>query len=387
MNIVYLISTLKRNSGKGGHYNSLKTIANEIATFNNVTVINIGVNDSPVLSEETNSFNYIFLRIGKFSLLTSFRRLNDRAVTLNPEIIHCFDRSSFLWGSYISEELKLGLFLTKCGGRIPKWFPKIKNLIVFNPRDFDFFNEKFSTGIKVYLIPNRVGLIKPDHERIDRLRSQYVKDGELVLLRIARFSQLNLKSIEQSINLVRSLSGKIKIRLIVIGDDQDKHVYESVLSMANDSNISIISDPFFTRGAQQLIPVSDAVISSGRSLMEAAYFERPVLVPNQNFDIPVLLSEKTFSKSFYENFSYRTDFNGFSIVKESVLRDIYDVLTNDDSKSVNRDFLQKINSQYFLLAPAIPKYMNLYANSEYAPYDSLKTDFLINFFHVYRGVI
>src|SRR5690554_7185249 len=163
MNVVYFISTLKGNSGKGGHYNSLKTLANEISREHTVTVINIGIKDSIILNQDANNFKYVFIEISVISFLSSFIKLKTLIKKIKPEVIHCFDRSAYLWGSHIARKLKIKLFLTKCGGKTPKWFPNAKNFIVFNPKDFDYYKNKRNKNNPINLIPNRVTPRSEEH--------------------------------------------------------------------------------------------------------------------------------------------------------------------------------------------------------------------------------
>lgn len=387
MKLVYFITTLKGNSGRGGHYYSLKTIANEMSKDHNVTVVNLGFKDSIVLNESENNFEYFFLKINILTFLSSFLKLKSLVQIINPEVVHCFDRSAYLWGAYAASKLKLKLFLTKCGGNIPSWFPNPKNFIVFNPKDFDYYQNLLHKDNNIYLFPNRVTHISPDNERIEKLKKKYVKEGEMVLLRIARFTKLNKPSIEQSLNLIDSLNKRLNIRLIIIGDIQDRTVYDSILKKINYSNTTIIIDPYFTLNANELIPIASAVVSSGRSLMEAAFFERPVLVPNISFNIPVLLTKKSFTYAFYENFSYRTSFNDVICSEEHVLEEIINVLTMVSYQKVNKEFLTYTNKEYFSLISIVPNYIKLYKNASVSSSLNLIKDFGINFIFVLKSIL
>ena len=314
MKIVYLITA--SSEGKGGHYYSLRETAKIFNKHEDVMILSIGVNKSPVLE----SFNDRYIHISYRNIFhTTFEALKTIRA-LNPDIIHAFDINSFHYARLASLMYKIPTIITLCGGKNPKYFPFHYNAIMYSLENVNFLKSKKKfKNTKFSLIPNRVSLIQQDYGAIIKIKNN-ISIEHKIFLRIARFSELHKDSILQSMRLVKLLSDQgFKVHLLVIGYIYDKEVYNELLSY-KPINVTFLTDDEFTVNASRLINVADYVIGSGRSFMEAALLGKIMLAPTANTSIPIIVNNDNIKKLFKLNFSnrYYDDRSENDIIKEVI---------------------------------------------------------------------
>lgn len=312
MKIGFFISCIEAlNSGKGGHYHSLeaynKTLNDSsIETF----VFNIGNKDIKILRD--NIKNYHFIETG-INLFKAIEKVEILILEHGIDILHFFDKPSSFFALYIGRKHQLNVISTKCGGPISKfWYPLTGSIIVFTKEDEKYFNResKFKSS-SILLIPNRVYPFSLNFDRIKLIGNKInLQEDAKIFLRICRISEQNKKSIIGTIELVEDLNKRsLKSIYIIIGLIENRRIFEYIQNKYNQKNGYFFTDSIYTENSKEFIPIADFVVGSGRSLMEAAFFGKPILFPTTNNKYPVLLSSSNFDIAFERNFSSRVILN------------------------------------------------------------------------------
>lgn len=291
--------------GRGGHFYSLFSTVKAISIWTNPIVLNIGVKPSPVFSR-FDPDSYVFLQYKK-SLFELQRGFNQIVQKHTPDVIHSFDETSLFFARNACRLFKIPLIHTKCGGPNPKrYFPFVGTLILYSQENFEYFSssKKFKSTRK-FLIPNRVLRTPLDTERTEELKSVIPAEG-FIFMRIARISRFHLKSIMDSIRLIRWLREEgLVCTLLIIGVIQDHETLKTVKDNL-DEHVILVTDEKFTVNASGLMGIADAIIGTGRSAMEAAMHGKILLAPVKNWDTPALVNENNISTFLFYNFSERT---------------------------------------------------------------------------------
>lgn len=332
MNIAYLITTL--GHGKGGHFYSLNTIANELGKTHNVNIINIGSNPSTVLKGSYVKYNFISCK--GYDFIKIYRQIKELTEKLNIDIFHAFDVESFAFSRLLSKFYHQSNFLNKCGGPNPsKYFPIADNQIVFSKENFNYFINKGKSQV-VKIIPNRVKKIKINSMRIKKFYEKYGLIKEIKILRISRISDHYKETIIQCINLSQYLKSKgIKNKFILIGAIQSKSIFNEInIYIRNNNmeeNVIIESDEDFTNNASELLDIGDLIIGTGRNFMEASSIDKALLVPYFNSKYPCLVNDDNFSSFFSTNFSPRSRIPNYNVNRN--LESITSMIENNESIS------------------------------------------------------
>lgn len=378
MKVCYVISCMKLNTGLGGHYHSLKATAEALSKEVSVLIIIVGNNPCPTIEQSGLPYERIPVT---YNIIGGIKHLIKSLKAFKPDVLHSFDNKADFFARSASNYLKIPKINTKCGGASPnKYYPDQKNLIIYSREDFGYFskNEKFKDS-NVYLIPNRVVEIIDDEERIKDVKKN--TKHKTVFLRISRIGDYYKKSLIQAINLIKWLTAEgSDAELIILGKIESEAIYNELKEYASGERVTFVTDPRFTSNASQLIGVSDAVIGTGRGIMEAASKGKILLTPLKGSKYPVLVTGENFDELFHYNFSERnkvTDYDeakNLSLVKEIIGTD---ALLKDHSK-----FIKQIYTDNFSIDSKIDTYLNIYKSLKYSK-DSLK-DYLLHFIILVR---
>lgn len=361
MRILFFITA--NGNGRGGHYHSLNHISKVLGKHHEVKIITIGVGNSGVL--EANPFFEKHIFFNGFNLIEFRRDLKKIREQFKPDIYHCFDVTTYSIVRIFVSSRKNKIILTKCGGPNPKpyHFPHVHNLILFSLENKYWFENKIKfKESAIYLIPNRSGTLKIDPKYVP-----IKKDiDSFVFVRICRITNAYEKSIYDSINLINKLSDKCShnVKLYIIGSKQDYDLYNNLIKdkAVLNGNVIVITDPRYTLEASKMLYLSDAVIGTGRGIIEAMSLSLPVLTIDEKGDIPVLLNESNFYDAFKTNFSERNNFdeddtrlNFNNIVKLIENKSYYNEISN---------FSKTMFDKYFELAKAVKEYQKVYTESK-----------------------
>jgi len=363
MKVLFLITVT--GHGRGGHFHSLNHIASALGSEIEVGIVSVGPGTSEVL--KTNPFFITSIYSNGINLFQTRMQLKQALTAFSPEIIHCFDDSVYNLIKTLHLSTKRPIVLNKCGGPNPKSYPLVENLILFSTENLGWFKrqKKFSRT-PIYLIPNRVRAIKPQPISLVKPKESFC------FMRIARIGQKYRKSLEDSIRLVGQLKEMGQsVSLFIVGVVQEPEVYSKLQVLSQDKNVTFITDDKFTSEAAKMLVLADAVIATGRGVMEAASLSLPILTPAGNSDIPILINE-----SNYEAFS-SANFSGRGLATEQDLRsniqDILSIVADRTRYEQSASFSAFLFTNHFDVYSGIPKYLEVYRNA-------LKSQFKVSAF-------
>jgi glycosyltransferase involved in cell wall biosynthesis len=143
----------------------------------------------------------------------------------------------------------------------------------------------------------------------------------------------------------------------------------------------------YTQEASKMLYLADAVIGTGRGLMEAASLKKPLLGINSRGSVPCIIDADTFFDAFKTNFSERNTFNDKHI--DNDFDKITKMIGNVDYYNELSNFSDSVFSKYFDIEQSADLYLNFYKNCQYGN-NKLKDDFLIvlrNFRHFYKSYL
>jgi glycosyltransferase involved in cell wall biosynthesis len=252
--------------------------------------------------------------------------------------------------------------MTKAGGPNPRrHFPHAADIICFSVENHRFFSAhpKFRRA-RLHHIPNRAVEIEDDPVRIARIRAMLDPDKP-VLMRIARFNPHYRESILQAVNLTNRLNGDgVPCQLVLIGTPQIPSVYEEILALRNE-NIHLLAQDEFTVDASKVLGLADVVISTGRSVMEAAGKGKVLLTPIAGGSIPVLISEDNFQGFFETNFSPRNSLEGYD--EEANYAAIRNVIADPGRTAAMKEQASSWFRDHFDIHRALEKYEEMYSQA------------------------
>jgi hypothetical protein len=359
MKILYFISV--HGHGRGGHFHSLNHISKKIAEEHEVKIISFGPGKSDIIESNPHFLKHIYFNGLNFFKLR--KTIKQETRKFKPDIFHCFDVGSYNIIRLIIPSNKNKLILNKCGGPNPTHFPHVKNLILFSVENQEWFkNQNKFKNANIHLIPNRVKPLQlnPDFKPIEKI------PGDFIFIRICRIGHMYKKSILDSINLIsKLLEANLKnVKLYLIGVIQDTDVFEEFKNheFVKNGHLTILTNSKFTNEASKMLYLADAVIGTGRGLMEAASLGKPLLTINKNGDIPVLLYDPYFDDAFKTNFSERNVFPELN--NSDNIKRIIQIINDKVCYNENSSFVMQSFEKYFNLKKAKEAYPTAYNESK-----------------------
>jgi glycosyltransferase involved in cell wall biosynthesis len=357
MNILYFISVF--GHGNGGHFHSLNHISNSVGALNNkIRIISFGSGTSKII--QSNKFFKKHLFFNGLNILKLKENINTEILFDRPEIIHCFDENCYNIIRLFLSTKCYKIVLNKCGGPNPKYFSNVPNLILFSLENQLWFKDKFLNS-DIYLIPNRVNKINFNKKLYHRI------DSDFNFVRICRISKFYKKSIFDSINLIDLLiyNGNSNIKLYIIGVIEDLLLANYIMShpLYISGKIKLVTNSNLTIEASQMLYLADAVIGTGRGLIEAASLSIPVLAINSKGNIPILIDSNTFQDGFKTNFSERNIFEDKEVNNNinKVIQIIKEKNFYDEISKYSFSFFQI----HFNLKNSETKYIEVYKNAKF----------------------
>ena len=360
MKIIYFISV--HGHGRGGHFHSLNHISRVIGSEHRVKIISFGPGKSDIIAS-----NPFFRSHIDFNGLNFFKLqliIKQEVQVFQPNIIHCFDEGSYNIVRLITPSNKYKLVLNKCGGPNPKNFSHVQNLILFSLENQEWFQaQKKFNSTNIHLIPNRVKPLNfnPDFTPIKKNTENFI------FLRVCRIGYSYKKSIVDSINLISMLleANFKNVKLYLIGVVQNADIFEEFKKheLVKNGHLKILTDSTFTYEASKMLYLADAVIGTGRGLMEAASLGKPILAIDKNGEIPVLLNDRYFNDAFKTNFSERNVFPKLN--KTDNIKSIAKLISDSSSYQKNCSFVKQIFEKYFSLENAKEAYLKAYKEAKF----------------------
>lgn len=369
MKILYMISVF--NEGSGGHYHSLDHISRAVAEAEDVSIISIGKRESSALSSNLYYRGNLFFN--GYNLIRFFERLNYLLTEVNPDVIHFFDAYSYSIVTLNPFYRRRPMLLTKCGGKNEIHYPKANVLTLFSKENMDYFlcQQKFKNTY-MRLIPNRVQPLLPLKEIAPNIFAH--DSNSFSFMRIARIGPAKLKSILDSIRLIKSLqlsSAGVDVCLVVVGYVEDPSVLNLLMKeVASESlPVTFVTDEKITKRGSDCLIAADAVIGTGRGVMEASSLGIPVLCPANNSNIPILLKNEEMMHDFFDtNFSGRINVDGAAL--NSNVLEINKMISDLNYRKKLSDLSENFFRNNFDLSHARSKYCLVYNDTKKINFDN-----------------
>ena len=165
--------------------------------------------------------------------------------------------------------------------------------------------------------------------------------------------------------ILKLLEGNLKnVKLYLIGVVEDADVFEELINhiLVKSGHMIILTESLFTNEASKMLYLADAVIGTGRGLMEAASLGKPLLAINKNGEIPILLNEMNFNDAFKTNFSERNVFPKLN--DDENIKSIAQIIYDKESYLANSFFVTQSFEKYFSLEKAKEEYSVAYKQSK-----------------------
>ena len=384
MKILYVVSNINTASqGIGGHYYSMLATSEALAKQNEVTILNIGTEESLALKAAKDKVvNIVDENLSTIKLLF---RLIKFLKSNHFDTIHTFDDLAYFYVRVANISVKAPVVLTKCGGVNPRYYPFCKNVIHYSQENYKYFaaKKKFAKT-KNYFIPNRVNPFRQDKERIASLSEKYrLNEYDVIFTRISRVGTTYEKSLKQLICLAESCKlENMSTCVLIIGAVVDQDVLKRLKGYSNTLKIFIESDPYYTSNAKELIDVGDVFLGTGRSFMEAALCKKIMFAPLKAHDYPVLVDEKNFMRLFETNFSERGNVSDFDPDSQQVrLRKLFN---DQKALSNHKDKLFPFYRENFSLDSKLEVYNDIYKNCKPEEFFKNFYDVFLNYLFVQR---
>lgn len=361
MKILYVISC--NGGGNGGHNHSLNHISKAIEEKAEVKIVSVGLGEPNVLLSNPNYMGKLSFKW--WNIWSLNQQLKDLYKTFKPDVIHCFDGSSAL--ILMAQPFLFGekIMYTKCGGpNERKMVAQVaSDVILFSKENYkDHIENPRFKKTDIHLIPNRINAVKTWEVK----EQKYIKNtSKFNFLRVARIGKTYMSSMLQAMNLVEKLNElniSKEIHLYIIGTVQDETVFNNLNEIASEKKIccTFITDEY-TKEASKMLYLADAVLGTGRGVMEAMSLGLPTFVPVQGEELPSLLREENFQTFFKTNFSPRGKYQDYNLYNEiSISKKLVEDDLFYEESSV---FASDIAKEKFILNPQIIHYyLSLYEN-------------------------
>ena len=309
----------------------------------------------------------------------SYKTVKEVIKRFSPDVIHCFDITSYVFVSlFFSKNYRI--LLTKCGGPNPRtgrFIPCSPYMVLYSRENLKYFTRKKKySRTKFSFLPNRVCIeaLKSD--------SPYIYNDKCFnICQIIRIDPTKEKNIHSSLNLIGHLNSQVQnVHFTLVGTVNSQESYNRICDYINNNSLSevvtLITDGRTARGSS-FLPGADCVIATGRSLMEACSLGKRVLCPVADLDIPVLLRSDNFQLLFDTNFSGRAN---SSAVCDKELEIIVRTLNDTKFRESISEYTKEQADKYFIITDSIVgKYKEIYGSMKLVNYFYM----LVKNLHIY----
>jgi glycosyltransferase involved in cell wall biosynthesis len=306
--ILFIISKTSFLEGVGGHWRSLRIIASELYEQGfPVTVCTLSNNGSSPIFDNC-IFDTVTFPCNPILLPYHGKKLKCFIDRLQPDIVHLFDHRSLIRCLALNQLHSIPTVFTKPGGPMLKFkITPPSDVILFSHEDITWFQNNIKTASNYHLIPNRAVTVKPNTNKVQKLKTQ-LNDG-FILLRICRIGVEYKDGIVKTILLIRELKRRgVAASLALVGSIDSQEVFDDLMSSYREDIYYFTTKEYYKEGSQ-ILPVANAVVAVGRGVQEAMSLGLPVLCPGSNNQFPILITnDDLFNRAMKFNFSQRTIF-------------------------------------------------------------------------------
>ncbi|ESA38755.1 hypothetical protein N836_29965 [Leptolyngbya sp. Heron Island J] len=356
MKIVQLIGNFRSNTGKGGHYYSCLSIAEELSKNHKVRIVSVGKEQPSIYKGNQLCFH----QFGEVENLDSIvEKLHSQLQEIVPDILHAYDPKSGYIASHLNHKYGYPYIVTKPGGAcLPPSVPLYPAMIAFHREDLDDFSKRLDYPKKVWMLPHRA---KPLTRRLLNRESvfQNVAKNCLRVLRIGSITARYEGALLQAINITQLLNSRgLSSSLAIVGYVESEAVLNRLRNVAGQETSFYISEDA-TISASDYILDADVVVGTGRSVVDGLSARKIILVPVKGSKYPALLNEAKFSHFFDKNFSLRAEKSSF-ISPDKQTEEIITTLSQTAKKEILEEWCWKIFTENFDVKEGVIKLLDIY---------------------------
>lgn len=361
--VAYVVTS--RSKGTGGHLHSLRDLTDALSGAVRGTIRCIGTAPPPALNGAVMPVSFTAYRPRHLVriLVELARDLRRQRV----ELVHAFDPLALKLVLPVADALGLPTVFTMCGGPTPRRdMPNVRDVILFSRENLDGLStHPAMRDTRLRLVPNRVHAVPVD-ARLGSARGRALRahlglaDDALVLLRINRMSTVYAPVMEQTMALAAALRTRgVPMHAVLVGSPNDPALVEALRARTGPFT-HLVTAPEFTHRAAELTPSADAVVGTGRGLMEAASAGRPLLTPIADRRFPAVLGPSNFDTLHDTNFSPR---NRLAVSDDALVETAVETLATAEGRARAGAFAREMFDTRFDVHAAVGPYLETYAQA------------------------
>lgn len=359
--ILYVITS--RGQGTGGHHFSLRDLASRLRGRADVHIAVVADRFPPALEGVPDT---TFLPWKPWRWAQTLVGLLGVVRAFGPTILHSYDPLALQLLRVVSAWTHLPLVHTTCGGPTPRRnVPRARDVILFSEENREGLAQNpRMAGCRLHLISSRVNPIAPDAPRMAALRAHLaLAPDELVVLRINRFVERFRPAIDQTLALGLALNAAgVRTRVVLLGS-VDEPAFAAELAARALPGVTLVHDAEFTRQAAALLPIADAAVGTGRSLMEAACMGRVIFAPVAGRKLPALVDDATVDALAHANFSTRAELP--AALDDDALRErAVAALRTPEARAAAGAWARALFRERFDAEAAVTRHLEIYAQAE-----------------------
>jgi len=360
--VLYVITS--RGKGTGGHHFSLRDLTASLGSLVDVHIAAVAIRFPPSLADLP---NVTFIPWSPFRLAGVLAELLALVRRFEPTHLHSYDPSALQLARVLSLWTRLPLIHTQCGGPTPRRnVPRAPDVVLFSEENRSGLSaHPRMADCRLHLISSRVNPVALDPARVAALRRHIGwQPGDRVVLRINRLVHEYRPAMDQALALgALWRAAGARVHVVLLGSVGDEALVRDLESLAGRTpDVHVVTSPEFTTKAAALLGAADAVLGTGRGLMEAAFAGRVVFAPVAGHALPALLAPDTVDALAHANFSPRARL-GEAYSDDVLAVRAREALATDEARSASGEYARALYDERFDARVAARKHLAIYAEA------------------------
>lgn len=293
------------NTGNGGHFYSLRTMAEALGLDHQILVIGdffpLALKGAPNVLQVPCAFTSV--RGPDFDSVRGLEK---------ADLIHAYDLTAANFSAKLSWTWKVPLVFTKPGGPPYKSVTRLfDNMTVFHQKDYDLISARKAPPRNMVLIPNRVNLDATAGMPVGPV-FEGVPERAIKIITIGRIGKVYDEKIRQAIALRRAIAARHGPAVLsIIGIIEDADTLEALKrdTAQDGADVRFFTDDEITHMAARHLAASDVAVCTGRGFMEALGYGNFVFFTVKGTKLPCFAHEANYEEAFRNNFSPRVTEN------------------------------------------------------------------------------
>jgi glycosyltransferase involved in cell wall biosynthesis len=358
--VLYVITS--RGKGTGGHHFSLRDLTARLRDAADVHIAAVAIRFPPSLEGLP---DVTWVPWSPYRVAGVLADLLHIVRQFGPTHLHSYDPSALQLTRLLSLWTRLPLVHTQCGGPTPRRnVPRAPDVVLFSEENRSGLaaNPRMA-GSRLHLIASRVNPVALDPARAQALRRHLGwQPGDRVVLRINRLVREYRPAMDQALAvgaLWRTLGARVHV--VILGSVGDEDLVAELHAVAAATpDVHVVTDPVFTTQASALLGAADAVVGTGRGLMEAACAGLVVFAPVAGHALPALLAPDTVDALAHANFSPRAKLG--VVFTDAVLAErAREALATETGRAASGAYARHLYETRFDAGVAARQHLEIYA--------------------------